>query len=72
VADDIGSAGAATLKNTVSEAINEYLAPIRARRNQLAQDRSYIRQVLREGNERATTIADATLNEVRAAMNNVY
>lgn len=72
VADDIGSAGAAVLKNTVSEAVNEYLAPIRARRKQLAQDRSHIRQVLREGNERANTIADATLNEVRAAMSSIY
>ncbi|WSR60256.1 tryptophan--tRNA ligase [Streptomyces sp. NBC_01198] len=72
IADDIGNAGAATLKNTVSEAVNEYLAPIRARRKQLAQDRGLIRQVLREGNERATAVADATLTDVRAAMNSVY
>ena len=72
IADDIGSGGAAALKKTASEAVNEYLAPIRTRRNQLAQDRGYLRQVLREGNERASAIADVTLNEVRAAMNNTY
>ncbi|MFJ6686882.1 tryptophan--tRNA ligase [Streptomyces werraensis] len=72
VADDIGSAGAAALKRTVTEAVNEYLAPIRSRRAQYAQDRGYLRRTLREGNERARTVADATLAEVRAAMSSHY
>jgi tryptophanyl-tRNA synthetase len=72
VAADIGSAGAAALKRTVTEAVNEHLAPIRARRARYAQDRAYIRQTLREGNERARAVADATLAEVRAAMNSYY
>ncbi|WP_369240091.1 tryptophan--tRNA ligase [Streptomyces sp. R21] len=72
VADDIGSAGAAALKKTVTEAVNEYLAPIRARRAEYAQDRTFLRQTLREGNERARAVADATLAEVRAAMNSHY
>jgi tryptophanyl-tRNA synthetase len=72
VAADIGSAGAAALKKTVTEAVNEYLAPIRARRTEYARDRAYLRQALREGNERARAMADATLAEVRAAMNNNY
>jgi tryptophanyl-tRNA synthetase len=49
--------------------VNEYLAPVRARRAQLARDLGHIRQVLRDGNERANAVADATLGEVRAAMN---
>ncbi len=69
VADDIGSAGAAALKKTVTEAVNEYLAPIRARRSELARDRSHLRQTLSEGNERARSVADTTLAEVRDAMN---
>ncbi|MBX9396165.1 tryptophan--tRNA ligase [Streptomyces sp. TRM72054] len=72
VASDIGSAGAAALKKTVTEAVNEYLAPIRARRNQYADDRAYLREILREGNERANAVADRTLAEVRAAMNSHY
>ena len=72
VAADIGSAGAAALKKTVTEAVNEYLSPIRARRTEYAQDRTYLRQTLREGNERARAAADATLAEVRAAMNSDY
>ncbi|MFC7831048.1 tryptophan--tRNA ligase [Streptomyces sp. NPDC057375] len=72
VAADIGSAGAAALKKTVTEAVNEYLAPIRARRAEYAQNRAYLRQTLREGNERARSVADATLAEVRTAMNSDY
>ncbi|MEV0201894.1 tryptophan--tRNA ligase [Nonomuraea sp. NPDC050691] len=72
VASGIGSAGAAALKATVTEAVNEYLAPIRARRSEYAQDRAYLHQILREGNERARAIADATLAEVRTAMNSHY
>ncbi|MFI2203087.1 tryptophan--tRNA ligase [Streptomyces sp. NPDC020192] len=72
VADGIGSAGAAALKKTVTEAVNEFLAPIRARRAEYAQDRAHLHRTLREGNERARAVADATLAEVRAAMNSHY
>ncbi|WP_225846499.1 tryptophan--tRNA ligase [Streptomyces sp. HPF1205] len=72
VAADIGSAGAAALKRTVTEAVNDYLAPIRARRQEYAQDRAYLRRIVREGNERATAIAERTLAEVRAAMNSLF
>ncbi|WEO94450.1 tryptophan--tRNA ligase [Streptomyces sp. FXJ1.172] len=72
VADEIGSAGAAALKKTVTEAVNEYLAPIRARRIEYAEDRAFLRRTLREGNERARAVADTTLAEVRAAMNSHY
>jgi tryptophanyl-tRNA synthetase len=72
VADEIGGGGAAALKATVTDAVNDYLAPMRARRAQYAGDRGYIRQVLREGNRRATVIAESTLDEVRAAMKTHY
>lgn len=72
VADDIGSAGAAALKKTVTESVNEFLAPLRARRAAYAQDRAFLHRTLREGNERARAVADATLAEVRAAMNSHY
>jgi tryptophanyl-tRNA synthetase len=72
VAGEIGSAGAAALKKVVTESVNEYLAPIRARRAEYAQDRSLVRRTLREGNERARAMADATLAEVRTAMNSRF
>jgi tryptophanyl-tRNA synthetase len=72
VAEEIGSAGAAALKRTVTDAVNDYLAPIRARRAEYAKDRGYLRQILRAGNERANAVADATLTEVRRAMNELF
>jgi len=72
VAAMIGTAGAAALKRTVTEAVNEFLAPMRKRRAEYATDPAYVREVLRTGNARANAIADQTLREVRAAMGTVY
>jgi len=72
VAEGIGAGGAAALKEVVTAAVNETLAPIRARRAEYARDLGYVRQVLREGNERAGAIAAATLDEVKAAMGMSY
>ena len=72
LAAQIGDGGARRLKAVVTEAVNERLAPIRARRAQLATEPGYIRQVLRDGNDRAREIANATLGEVRSAMSMTY
>jgi len=72
VADEIGDGGAATLKRAATEAVNERLAPIRARRAELAADPGYARAVLRDGCARARAIAAVTLSEVRAAMGMRY
>ncbi|MEV6972303.1 tryptophan--tRNA ligase [Kitasatospora sp. NPDC093806] len=68
VAEEIGDGGAAALKRTVTEAVNEHLRPIRARRAELAADRGHLHRVLRAGAERANAVADATLTEVRSVM----
>ena len=68
----IGSGGAAALKAAVVTAVNDLLAPVRARRAEFARDLGYVRQVLRDGNERANAIASVTLGEVRAAMGMRY
>ena len=52
--------------------MNAYLAPIRARREELLGDLDYLEVVLHEGNRRANEIADATLDEVRETMGMVY
>ena len=72
VAAAIGSAGAAALKRTVTEAVNEFLAPMRERRAEYARDLGYVRDVLRTGNARANAIADQTLHQVRTAMGTLY
>lgn len=72
LAEEIGDGGAAQLKKVVTEAVNEHLAPLRARRTELAAHRGHVRDVLRRGNERANAVAETTLAEVRAAMGTVY
>ena len=67
-----GGRGAAGLKTVLTTAVNDLLAPIRARRAEYARDLGYVRQVLREGNERANEIASVTLAEVQAAMGMRY
>ena len=72
IAAEIGEAGAGALKKYVTESVNGFLAPIRERRRAVDGDLGYIEDVLREGNRRANEIANATLDEVRAAMGMVY
>jgi tryptophanyl-tRNA synthetase len=72
VAAGIGDGGAAALKTVLTTAVNDLLTPIRARRAEYARDLGYVRQVLRDGNERANEIAAATLAEVRGVMGMRY
>ena len=72
IAESIGDKGAGTLKTVVTDALNDMLAPIRARRMELLDDEAYLLSVLAAGNERANEVADATLAEVRQAMSMVY
>ena len=72
IAAEIGDAGAGALKKYVTESVNDFLAPFRARREELARDMDSIRDVLRDGNRQANEIADQTLDEVRAAMGMKY
>lgn len=72
IANEIGDAGSGALKRFVTDAVNEYFAPIRERRHRYEQDLDYVIDVLHEGNRRANEIAEATLNEVRAAMGMQY
>ncbi|MET8125596.1 tryptophan--tRNA ligase [Streptomyces sp. NPDC005065] len=71
VAEEIGDGGGAALKRTVTDAVNERLAPVRARRAEYARDMAYVRSVLRDGNERANAVAEATLAQVRQVMGGV-
>jgi tryptophanyl-tRNA synthetase len=64
--------GSAALKALLTEAVNEFFAPIRARRAELAHDPGFVLEVLRAGNAKANQIADATLTQVRTAMGMDY
>ena len=72
IAEEIGDGGSGTLKIFTAEALNEHLAPLRARRAELEQDPGYLFQVLRAGNEKANEAAEATLQRVREYMGMVY
>ncbi len=72
IASEIGMGGAGALKRFVTEAVNDYLAPIRERRHAFEQDLDYVKDVLHEGNRRANEIAEKTLDEVREAMGMMY
>jgi len=68
LADEIGGGGAATLKRYVTDALVAHLAPLRARRAELARDPYVVADVLARGGARAAELADATLAVVRRAM----
>jgi tryptophanyl-tRNA synthetase len=70
IAEEVGGAGAGALKRLTTEVVNEYLADHRVRRAALTV--ADAAAVLREGNERAQSIANDTLDEVRSAMGMTY
>ncbi|MDO5721574.1 MAG: tryptophan--tRNA ligase [Actinomycetaceae bacterium] len=72
IAESIGDGGGGMLKARVTEALNDMLAPLRARRAELEADPGYLWSVLDRGNERANEVADATLSEVKQAMGMLY
>ena len=72
IAEEIGDGGSGALKAYVTQSVNDYFAPIRARREELASKPDYIHDILAEGNRQAQEIAKATLDEVREAMGMVY
>ena len=72
LAERIGDGGAGTLKRITTEAVNEFFAPIRARRAELAADEGFLLGVLHAGNERANAVANETLEAVRTAMGMDY
>ncbi len=56
------------VKKRLEAVLQEMLEPIRTRRAELADDKGYILQLLREGTEQAREVAAQTMSEVRAAL----
>ena len=72
IAAEAGDGGASALKTLATEAVNERLAPLRARRAELVRDPGFLKGVLRDGNERARALAADTLAAVRRLMHTDY
>jgi len=62
-----GGLGDMALKRRLEGVLEALVAPIRARRAELARDRAYVMDVLRAGSERANTTTQAVLRDVRGA-----
>ena len=72
IADEIGDGGGGGLKARATEAVNTYFGPLRERRAELEADPGYVEGILKQGNDRANKIANATLDEVRDKMGMTY
>jgi len=72
IAAEIGDGGGGALKARVTDAVNTFFAPVRARRAEIEADPSIVHDVLQAGNERANEVAEATLAEVRDKMGMTY
>ena len=67
-----GGLGDSVVKKRLEAVLQDMLAPIRARREELAKDKGYIMQVLKEGTLRAREVAAQTCDEVKAALGLSY
>jgi tryptophanyl-tRNA synthetase len=72
IANEIGDGGGGKLKQLTTDALNDYLAPMRQRRQDLGKNLDYVHQVLKAGIAEANARAEATLAEVRVAMRMSY
>jgi tryptophanyl-tRNA synthetase len=52
-------------KDALIEDIENFVAPMRERRNELAADKNLVKNVLAEGSEKARTIASAKMKDIR-------
>jgi len=61
--------GCVQCKKALAEGIVDYFAPFRERRERLVQQPDYVRDVVASGAARASSVARATIEEVKTAMN---
>ena len=63
-----GGYGYGEAKKELFAALMDYFAPFRKRREELVKNLDYVREVLRQGAERANAVADETMTKVRKAV----
>jgi len=63
-----GGLGDRACKNELETCLQELIAPMRERRNTFIQDKGQLMALLREGSERARTVTQATLDEVKRGL----
>jgi tryptophanyl-tRNA synthetase len=65
---EFDGAGYGAFKQTVADAVVEYLAPVRERYGELRRDQAELERLLAVGADKARAIAAGTLADVRLAM----
>lgn len=63
-----GGLGDVELKKRLSDVLNEFLSPIRDKREEYAKDPAEVMRVLKKGTEKGRETASRTLKEVKSAM----
>ena len=63
-----GGLGDVVLKKRLAHIVNDFLEPIRQRRNQLLRDPQFVMNIVLKGTEKTRNVAAATMAEVRRAM----
>lgn len=63
-----GGLGDGTVKKRLTGILQELIAPIRERRDELAKDPDYILDILKQGTEKSQIITQATLDEVKEGL----
>ncbi len=63
-----GSVGDVEVKQKLTDALNNFLEPIRQRRKQFEEDKGYVEQIIYEGTLKMNDISNDTLKEMRSAM----
>jgi tryptophanyl-tRNA synthetase len=67
-----GGLGDSIVKKRLLEALQEFLEPIRTKREEYAKDPALVMQILQKGTQRANSVANHTLHEARVAMHLDY
>jgi len=67
-----GGLGDVVIKKYLFQVLNEFLTPIRNRRNDLAQNKDQVMKILLEGTDQAREVACQTMKDVKEAMHLLY
>ncbi|GAC1317979.1 MAG: tryptophan--tRNA ligase [Collimonas sp.] len=67
-----GGLGDSLVKARLEACLQDLLAPIRARRQELTKDKGHVMQILKEGTAKAREVAAKTADEVKAALGLSY
>ena len=68
----VGKVGDVEVKQKLAQALNRFLEPVRERRRHYEQHPDEVKDALLDGTRRAKSVAETTMEEVRAAMQVLY